>query len=46
MLEGWKVTYSTEKVIVGGDFNLVPDLWMDRLPPRGQSHCYEEIKSE
>ena len=46
MLEGWKVTYSTDKVIVGGDFNLVPDLWMDHLPPRGQSHCYEEIISE
>lgn len=46
MLEGWKVTYGTDKVIVGGDFNLVPDLWMDRLPPRGQSHCYEEIISE
>lgn len=31
---------------VGGDFNLVPDLWMDRLLPRGQRHCYEEIISE
>ena len=46
MLEGWKVTYNTDKVIVRGDFNLVPDLCIDRLPPRGQSHNYEEIISE
>ncbi len=46
MLDEWKMTYTTDKVIVGVDFNLVPDLWMDRLPPRGQSHYYEEIVSE
>lgn len=29
--------------IVGGDFNLVPDLWLDCLPPKGKCHDYEEI---
>ncbi len=43
LLEEWKVTYTTDKVIVGGDYNLVPDLWMDRLPPKGHCHNYEEI---
>lgn len=46
MLESWKVTYTTDKVIVGEDFNLVPDLWMDRLPSRGLSYLYKEIISE
>ncbi len=46
ILESWKVTHATDKVITGGDFNLVPDLWMDRLPPRGQSYLYEEIINE
>lgn len=43
LLEEWKVTYTIDKVIVGGDYNLVPDLWMDRLPLRGHYHHYEEI---
>lgn len=46
MLKEWKVTYNTDKVIVGGDFNLVPDVYMDHLPPRRNSHYYEEIIAE
>lgn len=45
-LERWRVTYSTDKVIMGGDFKLVVDRWWDRLPPRGQCHNYEEILVE
>lgn len=43
LLEQWKLTYTTDKVIVGGDYNLAPDLWMDRLPPKGHYCNYEEI---
>lgn len=43
LLEGWKVTSTTDKIITGGNFNLVPDLWLDCLPPKGQCHYYEEI---
>lgn len=31
---------------MGGDFNLVADRWLDRLPPRGQCHNYEGILVE
>lgn len=37
LLEEWKVSCITDKVIVGGDYNLAPDLWM------GHCHNYEEI---
>lgn len=43
LLEGWKVTSTTDKITVGRDFNLVPDLWLDCLPPKGQCHYCEEI---
>lgn len=46
LIESWKVSYSTEKIVIGGDFNLAPDLWLDRLPPKGQSHNYDETITE
>ena len=36
-------TYSTDKIIVGGDFNLAPDLWLDRQPPKAQCHKYDDL---
>lgn len=39
----WKVTYSTDEVIIGGDFNLVPDNSVDRLPSRGHLHTLDDI---
>ena len=26
---------------LGGDFNLVPDLWLDRLPSTRQCHAFD-----
>ncbi len=46
MIERRKGLYSTEKIVIGGDFNLAPDLWLDRLPPKGQSHNYDETMAE
>ena len=37
------LAYSTDKIIVGGDFNLVPDLWLDRNPPRAKCHKYDDL---
>ncbi len=39
----WKMTYSTDEVIIGGDFNLVPDNSVDRLPSRGHHHTFDDI---
>lgn len=36
-------TYSTDKIIVGGEFNLVPHLWLDRQPPRARCHKYDDL---
>lgn len=38
-----KISYSTDKIIVGGDFNLAPDLWLDRTPPRALCHKYDDL---
>lgn len=38
----WKLTYSCEQVIMGGDFNLVPDNSVDRLPTRGHHHTDDD----
>ncbi|TRY83296.1 hypothetical protein DNTS_000580, partial [Danionella cerebrum] len=43
LLGEWKRVFETDKVVIGGDFNLVPDKWIDRYPPKGQSHNYEDI---
>lgn len=40
LINEWKIIYDTEKVIVGGDFNIAPDSWLDRTPHRGQQPEY------
>lgn len=29
-------------MIIGGDFNIVPDLWLDRRPQRGSHYVYND----
>lgn len=41
-LEEWKMLFSTDRVIIGGDFNLAPDLWLDRLPSKRHCHTFDE----
>lgn len=41
-LEEWKLLYMTDKIIIGGDFNVVPDEWLDRLPLRGHCHNFND----
>uniref|UniRef100_A0A3Q2ZQW8 exodeoxyribonuclease III n=1 Tax=Kryptolebias marmoratus TaxID=37003 RepID=A0A3Q2ZQW8_KRYMA len=43
MIKHWKLKYSTDQVILGGDFNVAPDGSIDRLPSRGQHHIYNDI---
>lgn len=45
LIQGWKVTFKNDTIVIGGDFNVVPDLWLDHLPSRWQCHYYEEILS-
>jgi len=42
-LKQWKMKYSTEQIIVGGDFNVAPDNSVDRIPSRGQHHLFDDI---
>jgi len=39
----WKAVYMTDKVVMGGDFNIAPNSWLDRLPPRGQQPENNEV---
>lgn len=36
-------SYSIDRIIVGGNFNLAPDLWLDRNPPRAQCHKFDDL---
>lgn len=36
LINDQKTTYVTEKVIMGGDFNIAPDSWLDRICHKGQ----------
>lgn len=40
-----KRTYSTDNIILGGDFNMVKDDWMDRYPSKFQNHHYNPTLS-
>lgn len=42
-LEQWKLSYLVDKVIVGGDFNVVPDPFLDRFPPRASCYILDDI---
>lgn len=37
-LEQWKLNYSADKLILGGDFNVVPDCSQDCFPSRASYH--------
>lgn len=39
----WKAVHMTDKVVMGGDFNIAPNSWLDRLPPRGQQPENNEV---
>lgn len=39
----WTVKYGTDNIITGGDFNLAPDSWLDRKPPKGLQPEYNGI---
>lgn len=41
-LEEWKICYPTDKIFIGGDFNVVPDLCLDCFPSRAMCHKFEE----
>uniref|UniRef100_A0A087XR38 Endonuclease/exonuclease/phosphatase domain-containing protein n=1 Tax=Poecilia formosa TaxID=48698 RepID=A0A087XR38_POEFO len=43
MIKHWKLKYSTDQVILGGDFNVAPDGSIDRLPSGGQHHIFNDI---
>lgn len=43
LINSWIVTFMTEKVIIGGDFNIAPDSWLDHKPHRGQQPEYDDI---
>ena len=45
-LAEWKMLFSTNRVIIGGDFNLAPDLWLDRLPSKRHCHTFDETIAE
>uniref|UniRef100_A0A3Q2QH20 exodeoxyribonuclease III n=1 Tax=Fundulus heteroclitus TaxID=8078 RepID=A0A3Q2QH20_FUNHE len=38
-----RFTFMTEKVVMGGDFNIAPDSWLDHKPHRGQQPEYDDI---
>uniref|UniRef100_A0A3B3DY82 Reverse transcriptase domain-containing protein n=1 Tax=Oryzias melastigma TaxID=30732 RepID=A0A3B3DY82_ORYME len=45
MIRIFKMQYPTDNIVVGGDFNCVPDEWMDRLPTKFTSHTYSQLLS-
>uniref|UniRef100_A0A3B4WDT5 exodeoxyribonuclease III n=1 Tax=Seriola lalandi dorsalis TaxID=1841481 RepID=A0A3B4WDT5_SERLL len=42
-IKNWEIKYMTDKVVLGGDFNIAPDSWLDRIPHRGQQPEYDDI---
>lgn len=40
-----KKKYSTDNLLVGGDFNFVPDEWMDRFPTKYTTHEFNPLFS-
>ncbi len=43
VIMGLKLKYSTDNIILGGDFNMVQDDWLDRFPSKFNSHHYNPI---
>lgn len=42
-IDVWKNTYFTDKIIIGGDFNAVPDEWQDRYPTPFTTFSYNPL---
>lgn len=38
----WKITYNTDKVILGGNHNIAPDSWLDQIPHRNSQPIYND----
>uniref|UniRef100_A0AAX7SHF8 exodeoxyribonuclease III n=1 Tax=Astatotilapia calliptera TaxID=8154 RepID=A0AAX7SHF8_ASTCA len=43
LIAKWSTTYGSTQVIIGGDFNLAPNSWLDRQPQRGNQPEHESI---
>lgn len=43
MVNEWKAAYLTDKIIIGGDFNIIPNSWMDKIPIKGQQPEINDI---
>lgn len=43
VIRGLKLTYSADNVILGGDFNMVQDDWLDRFPSKFNTHHYNPV---
>lgn len=39
----WSATYGTDSIIIGGDFNIAPNSWLDRKPPKGLQPEYNDM---
>lgn len=46
MIDNWMNVYSTDKIIVAGDFNFVPDEWQDRVPTLLTTHSFNPLISD
>ncbi len=42
LINEWKTTYTSDKVILGGDHNVAPDSWLDRIPHRNFQPIYSD----
>lgn len=39
----WKLLHGTDNILMGGDFNIAPNSWLDRKPPKGLQPEYNDI---
>uniref|UniRef100_A0A672FYM4 exodeoxyribonuclease III n=1 Tax=Salarias fasciatus TaxID=181472 RepID=A0A672FYM4_SALFA len=46
MIDNWMTQYSTDRVIVTGDFNVVADEWLDRYPSQFRTHSFDPLISD
>ena len=42
MVNEWKISYNCDKVVMGGDVNLAPCSWADRMPHRNAQPKYDD----
>ena len=48
LIDEWKTTFATDKVLVTGDYNVTPDDWQDRAPPPSSltTHSFNPLITE